>query len=69
VLCNVVQNNILAKKKGVSFPVIVKKLKGGIRPMVKFRDLTELKVTDLWKEVKTKEEWRGDIDERISGMV
>jgi transposase-like protein len=37
--------------------------------MVKVRDLTELKVTDLWKEVKSEEEWWGDINERILGMV
>lgn len=37
--------------------------------MVKVKDLTELKVTDLWKEVKSEEEWWGDINERILGMV
>jgi putative transposase len=37
--------------------------------VVKVRDLTELKVTDLWKEVKSEEEWWGDINERILGMV
>lgn len=37
--------------------------------MVKVRDLTELKVTDLWKEVKSEDEWWGDINERILGMV
>ncbi len=37
--------------------------------MVKVRDLTELKVTDLWKEVKSEEEWWGDINERVLGMV
>jgi putative transposase len=37
--------------------------------MVKVRDLTELTVTDLWKEVKSEEEWWGDIDERVVGMV
>lgn len=37
--------------------------------MVTVKDLTELKVTDLWKEVKSEEEWWGDINERILGMV
>ena len=37
--------------------------------MVKVRDLTELKVTDLWQEVKSEEEWWGDINKRILGMV
>jgi putative transposase len=37
--------------------------------VVKVKDLTELKVTDLWKEVKSEEEWWGDINERILGMV
>jgi putative transposase len=37
--------------------------------MVEVRDLTELKVTDLWKEVKGEEEWWGDINERVLGMV
>jgi putative transposase len=37
--------------------------------VVKVKDLTELKLTDLWKEVKTEEEWWGDINQRILGMV
>jgi putative transposase len=37
--------------------------------MVKVRDLTEITVTDLWKEVKSEEEWWGDINERVVGMV
>ena len=37
--------------------------------MNQVKDLTELKVTDLWKEVKSEEEWWGDINERILGMV
>jgi putative transposase len=37
--------------------------------MVKVRDLTELKLTDLWQEVKSEEEWWGDINERVMGMV
>jgi len=37
--------------------------------MVKVRDLTELKLTDLWHEVKSEEEWWEDIDERVLGMV
>jgi putative transposase len=37
--------------------------------VVKVRDLTELKLTDLWKEVKSEEEWWGDINERILNMV
>jgi len=37
--------------------------------MNQVKDLTQLKVTDLWKEVKSEEEWWGDINERILGMV
>jgi putative transposase len=37
--------------------------------MYQVKDLTQLKVTDLWKEVKSEEEWWGDINERILGMV
>lgn len=37
--------------------------------MNQVKDLTQLKLTDLWKEVKTEEEWWGDINERILGMV
>jgi putative transposase len=37
--------------------------------MVKVRDLTELKLTDLWKEVKSEDEWWGDINERVMGMI
>jgi putative transposase len=37
--------------------------------MYQVKDLTQLKLTDLWQEVKTEEEWWGDINERILGMV
>jgi putative transposase len=37
--------------------------------MNQVKDLTQLKVADLWKEVKDEEEWWGDINERILGMV
>jgi putative transposase len=37
--------------------------------MYQVRDLTQLKVTDLWQEVKTEEEWWGDINDRVMGMV
>lgn len=37
--------------------------------MNQVKDLTQLKLTDLWKEVKTEEEWWGDINERILRMV
>jgi putative transposase len=37
--------------------------------MHQVKDLTQLKLTDLWQEVKTEEEWWGDINERILGMV
>jgi putative transposase len=37
--------------------------------MNQVKDLTQLKLADLWKEVKTEEEWWGDIDERIMMMV
>ena len=37
--------------------------------MVMVKDLTELTLKDLWKEVKTEEEWWGDISERTLHMV
>jgi len=37
--------------------------------MNQVKDLTQLKLTDLWKEVKSEEEWWGDLNERIIGMV
>jgi len=37
--------------------------------MYQVKDLTQLKLTDLWREVKTEEQWWGDINERILGMV
>lgn len=37
--------------------------------MVMVKDLTELTLKDLWKEVKTEEDWWGDINERTLHMV
>jgi putative transposase len=37
--------------------------------MYQVKDLTELTVKDLWREVKSEEEWWGEINERILGMV
>jgi hypothetical protein len=37
--------------------------------MVMVKDLTQLTVKDLWKEVKDEEDWWGDINERVLGMV
>ena len=37
--------------------------------MVMVRDLTQLTLKDLWKEVKDEEDWWGDINERVLGMV
>jgi transposase-like protein len=37
--------------------------------MYQVKDLTQLKVQDLWQEVKTEEQWWGDVNERILGMV
>lgn len=37
--------------------------------MVQVKDLTELTLKDLWKEVKCEEEWWGDINERTLNMV
>jgi hypothetical protein len=46
------------KKKGVFFlRESIKERR--IRPMYQVRDLTKLTVTDLWKEVKSEEEWWG----------
>ena len=37
--------------------------------MYQVKDLTKLTVKDLWKEVKSEQEWWGDINERVLGMV
>ena len=37
--------------------------------MVMVRDLTELTLRDLWKEVKEEDDWWGDINERTLNMV
>jgi transposase-like protein len=37
--------------------------------MYQVKDLTQLTVKDLWKEVKSEEEWWGEINERVLGMV
>jgi putative transposase len=37
--------------------------------MVQVKDLTELTLRDLWKEVKTEEDWWGDINDRTLNMV
>jgi putative transposase len=44
-------------------------MKGGIRPMVMVKDLTQLTLDDLWKEVKNEEDWWRDINERVLEMV
>jgi transposase-like protein len=46
-----------------------KSKKGGIRPMYQVKDLTQLTVKDLWKEVKDEEGWWGEINQRVMGMV
>lgn len=37
--------------------------------MYQVKDLTKLTVKDLWLEVKSEEEWWGEISERALGMV
>ncbi len=37
--------------------------------MVMVKDLTELKLADLWREVKSEEEWWGEISEQVLEMV
>ncbi len=37
--------------------------------MAQVKDLTELKIPDLWKEVKSEEECWGEINKRVLGMV
>jgi len=37
--------------------------------MVMVKDLTQLTLRDLWKEVKSEEDWWRDINERVLGMV
>lgn len=37
--------------------------------MYQVKDLTQLTVKDLWQEVKSEEEWWGEINERVLGMV
>ena len=44
-------------------------MKGGIPPMVMVKDLTHLTLNELWKEVKDAEDWWGDINEPVLGMV
>ena len=37
--------------------------------MVMVKDLTELTLRDLWREVKDEEDWWGEINERTLSMV
>ncbi len=37
--------------------------------MVMVKDLTQLTLMDLWKEVKKEEDWWGEINERTLNMV
>lgn len=37
--------------------------------MYQVKDLTQLTVKELWKEVKSEQEWWGEINERVLGMV
>ncbi len=37
--------------------------------MYQVKDLTKLTVKDLWSEVKSEEDWWGEINERVLGMV
>ncbi len=37
--------------------------------MYQVKDLTQLTVKDLWQEVKSEEQWWGEINERVLGMV
>jgi len=37
--------------------------------MYQIKDLTQITVKDLWKEVKGEEDWWGDINERVLGSV
>jgi transposase-like protein len=37
--------------------------------MYQVKDPTQLKVQDLWKEVKCEEDWWGEVSERVLGMV
>ncbi len=37
--------------------------------MYQVKDLTQLTVKDLWQEVKNEEDWWGEINERVLGMV
>ena len=37
--------------------------------MYQVKDLTQLTVKDLWKEVKDEEGWWGEINQRVMGMV
>jgi hypothetical protein len=35
--------------------------------MVQVKDLTEVRVRDLWREVKDEEDWWGDLKEEACG--
>ena len=37
--------------------------------MVQVKDLTELKLADLWREVKGEEDWWGDLKQETLGVV
>jgi len=37
--------------------------------MVMVKTLTQLTLNDVWKEVRDDEDWWGDINERVLGMV
>ena len=37
--------------------------------MVMVKDLTELTLKDLWREVKDEEDWWGEINQRVLDMV
>ena len=37
--------------------------------MVRVKDLAELTVRELWKEVKDEKEWRGELKKETPGVV
>jgi transposase-like protein len=58
------------KEKGRILSVVIKTTKERrIRPMVMVKDLTELTLQDLWREVKEEEDWWGEINKRTLNMV
>jgi transposase-like protein len=56
---------LCVKRRGRILLRKIEKLREEGRPMVQVRGLTELRVKDLWKEVKDEDQWWGDLKEEM----